>query len=347
MRSDTIEVMKGIGIILVVLYHSMVRNIPTITVNWDNGLFNIIASFFMMMFMMISGYLVYGKVGNFKWTLSKLIKFLIPTLVFMILYWIFSDKDIVLPFGRYLLLNISYGFQSSPLWYIWCLMLCYIIAHLVENARLKIKLPFEYQFGLLLMVILALPVYSFGFNFVKWYGIFFFIGYMFKHSIEMDKGKIFKFMKLASYSSLILFPLSIYLTNWMIPYQDMKYGYNGYTIIANSIQGGRTDLVLVMFGMAILGTLFINSIARLIKGKLAKPLIYLGRVSLPIYLIHIFFVGIVHNYILATLISISIPIILYEFLKRYKWCNFILFGGTDIPITLSDKLGGWYAKAQE
>ena len=56
----------------------------------------------------------------------------------------------------------------------------------------------------------------------------------------------------------------------------------------------------------------------------------LASTTLGIYLLHIMFVGIVSNYWLAALIALAISIASYEILKRIKYANRWLFGGTPL-----------------
>ena len=342
-RNSILDVTKGLGILLVVLSHALSKS-GMDTTPFRNGLFNIITSFFMLMFFMISGYLTYGKVSQQGWLKEHMSKWILPLLSFTIIYWVFGNllPDWVqfysgfyeMSFWDYISIVLTSGFNGIVTWYLWTLIICYGFAWVLEQGRMKLKIPFIIQVIALVVVINIMPVLLFGFFVFKWYGVFFLIGYTLHH---------FSIDKRLAYISLVAFPLMVYLTNWMIPYQDSQWGCYGLAKIIPAIMNGRASLVGLMFLMAILGSAFVYSIAMLIRWRpLVRLLTYLGSISIGIYLIHVMFVGITNNYWLSTVLATIISVVLYELLKRIKFANYILFGG-DIPIKLKT-LGGWYGK---
>jgi fucose 4-O-acetylase-like acetyltransferase len=345
-RNPTLDIMKGIGILLVVLSHALSKKWMDVTISYDNGLFNVISSFFMLMFFVISGYLTYGKVSRQGWLKEHISKWILPLLSFAVIYWVFAYflPNLIqfyvgfyeVSFWDYISTVLTSGFNGIITWYLWALILCYIFAWILEQGRLKLKLPLVIQSFIMIVVINIIPITLFGFFVFKWYGIFFIIGYTLHH---------YSINKKLAYISLVAFPLMIYLTNWMIPYQDSQWGCYGLTKVIPAIMNGHALLVGLMFLMAVLGTAFVYSIAMLIKWKpLAKLLTYLGSISIGIYLIHIMFVGITKNYWISTILATIISVALYEILKRIKFTNYILFGGTPIKF---NKLGGWYEKKEQ
>lgn len=335
-RNYTIDIMKGIGITLVVLYHAIDRNIPDAL---SNGLFTTIASFFMQLFMIVSGYLVYQKVGDNQWVKSHITRWFLPLAIFTLIYWlvahyfgtqlhyfaIYSDN-----IGQYLVGTLVSGFGGLVIWYLWCLILCYMATWLLERMTHKYsKIPFTLQWIGLIIFINILPVDAFGIYTFKWYGSFFIIGYAIHHYFTIYNNIITKILHKLSYLSLILFPLCIYLTNWMIHFQDNDYGTIGVASILPAVTHGNGLLILLMIFMALLGTCFVYSISRLFNHKYIRTIfVYLGEVSIGVYLFHVMFVGLVHSYWLSSLIAIAISLILYEFLHRIKITNRILFGNT-------------------
>jgi fucose 4-O-acetylase-like acetyltransferase len=124
--------MKGIGILLVVLSHSIVKHDPTIVPTFSNGLFNVISSFFMPMFFAVSGYLVYNKVGNLEWVKKHTIKWLLPIAIFTLFYWVYNQyfPNIMYFFGldkldfvTYTMRMIAYGFGGSVIWFLWAFII--------------------------------------------------------------------------------------------------------------------------------------------------------------------------------------------------------------------------------
>ncbi|MDD4876901.1 MAG: acyltransferase family protein [Dehalococcoidales bacterium] len=345
MRNQTIDIVKGMGIILVVLAHAIGKNSTDALLYYDYGLFNVISSFFMPMFMIISGYLVYGKIGDWVWVKKHTTKWFIPLVIFTVIYWLAGNfvPDIMDFFSLYGIGFIAYiyhiiisGFSGLVLWCLWTIILCYPITYLLERSRIKIKIPLIFITVLFAVVINFIPITMFGFFTVKWYGLFFLLGYTLHH--YKLNGKL-------AYVSLVVFPLCSYLFNWMIPYQNQEYGCFGLASIVPAINNGYGGLVAIMGLMALSGSAFVYSLARLIRWQPVMNLFsYLGSISIGVYLIHIVFVGIASNYWLAALLATIISVGLYEVLKRSPYVNFLLFGG-DIPIRLKT-LGGWYDKAK-
>lgn len=256
MRSYTIDAMKLAGILLVVVYHAIDRSNPIIT--YSNGLFNMIASFFMLMFIGISGYLAYNKVGDWKWTRQRSVKWLAVTIVFMFVYygWSYIYPSVITvrasSFGEYLKVMLTTGFSGLVTWYLWCLILCYLVGYGVEQIRLQNKrvpvVAILLVIGVLLNVLLLTD--SFGFLALKWYGLAFLAGYGIRHYRETRAMNI---IGRTSYACLVLFPLAGFLTHWMVPYQSIDYGTFGFGFIYSGIKSGNIDKILLMMAMGLLG----------------------------------------------------------------------------------------------
>lgn len=334
MRNATIDGMKGVGIILVVVYHAVSVNVPGARELFTNGLYNVIASFFMQLFMVVSGYLAYGKLSNKEWVTSRVIRCAVPTLVFTIIFWFFTRAFHVetydLPLLEYLLFTFVVGYNGLVVWYLWTLMFCYLVGYVLE--LLPKKVPMVGWFLLAFAVMNLLPLNLLGFGFLKWYGIFFFMGYLIKSGEKYN-------LKFLPYLSLLLFPFYVYMTDWMKPYQNLTYGMTGYVNLIGALAHGELELAGVTFIMAVMGVCFVYSLVSLVKWQpLVFTLAYIGRASIGVFLLHYFFVGVFHNVIISTLFSLCVSLALYEGLKRIKVTNLVLFGGTDIPMRLSEKI---------
>lgn len=199
-------------------------------------------------------------------------------------------------------------------------MLCYLLAHLVERVKINRLLAI----GIVFFAVNLIPTDLFGLLYLKWYSLFFFAGYLMNHY----KEKLRKLNKLI-YISLILFPLIGYLTNWMIDYQNIDYGYIGTAAIIPGIINGQFALIAVMILMALLGSGFVYSLVKLNRLKwLDKGMAYLGKRSVGIYLLHVLFVGITQNVVLSSITALAISLTLYELLSRIKITNKYLFGAS-------------------
>ena len=335
MRNATIDGMKGVGIILVVIYHAISVNVPGARETFSNGLYNVIAAFFMQLFMVVSGYLAAGKAQDRQWLTARAIKCLVPALVFTVIFWVvsrFYPAVIVtydLPLHLYLGFNLLIGFNGLVVWYLWTLMLCYGLAYGLEHLTKKI--PFLVLTIGALLALNLIPVDFMGLGFLRWYGVFFFIGYLLgKYDLSEYKNAV--------YPALAIFPVHAYLYDWMKPYESVTYGMTGYTNLFNALTHGQFSLVSAMVIMAIGGVCFVYALVRVFNriGIAQKTLAYLGQSSIGVFLLHYFFVGIFHNVIVSVIFSLGISLALYEGLKRVKVMNFVLFGGTDIPVRLGE-----------
>lgn len=328
-RNRTLDIMKGIGIILVVLYHAMGASDKSMLEVYHNGLYNMIASVFMLMFFVISGYLVYGKIGEWGWTWRHIVKWLPAIIIFGAVYWAWSFyvlNRLHFPYGEPLNVYAEYvlmsGFAGVILWYLWAMLLCYLVTYLIEKARISAN---NKLVGLIIIgVIIVINLFPFdglGIVNLKWYGIFFFIGYAIRHY----KGWLGKFNKL-SYACLILFPLVGWLLGWLQPFET-ELAHLGLAFPVLTIINGDYALLGVTFLMALLGTGFVYSLAKIKVRYLSNALAYIGASSIGIYLLHILFVSLSSNYLISFVIALVLGLGLYEILKRIKITNKLLFGG--------------------
>jgi hypothetical protein len=224
--------------------------------------------------------------------------------------------DMIHLYGLYDLSLLEYlyrvtftGFGSLILWYLWCLCLCYMVAWCLERLR-GIGMGFTVLWIGVIIVLNLIPIDLFGVFTLKWYGIFFIIGYALHYYNEKYYMKWFKRVALLS---LAAFPLCAYLFNWMIPYQDADYGTIGLGALTPALLAGEYKLMGVMVLMALLGTGFVYSAAKVIR---LKPLAYLGTASIGVYLLHIMFVGLFDNYWVSALVALVISLALYEVGRR-------------------------------
>lgn len=316
-RNNVIDIMKGLCILAVVNQHALTEKfldtIATVKV------FNVTTSFNMMVFMLVAGYFSYGRVGNGQWALSKSIRWIIPILISLPLYWYFRYND--QPFGTWMANSIVEGFTGMILWFLWCLSLCYPVGYILE----KIKLPFTIKIVALILFLAFIPVYPLGIKYLKWYGLFYFIGYGLKYYLTKYQSR---WIRMSVYSSVVIFPILIYFTNGMTSYNNIDYGYLGFTIIDKAVFNGYGYLVGIMFGVAVFGVMFTYSMAKLLdKMKyLNKVLAYIGNASAGILLIHYFFIQTVNIYPLSAFAAVVISLILYELLHRVKILDALLFG---------------------
>lgn len=351
MRYKTVEIMKGLSITGIVLLHAVF-----IELGVNNSLSNMLRLVAIKTLLFLSGFVIYGKVTKPGWVLEKIVRRIPMLFVFTFIYWLFGSNvvgtdgigkfDVSL--GAFYLYNIAIGFGGLVLWYIWTLILCYIVIYAFEKYSPKIKMPYLVKFWILVILINLIPFDSFGIGYLRWYGLFMFGGYAMRYVRENYKNYEFYFYKIVPFS-LIIFPVFAYYF-WNVISYSGQWINSGYVNIVKSIGSGEWNYAIIYAVLAILGVAFIYTVSKLISRVkyLDKFVILLGSATIGILLIHkmILEMKLVSNYWLSAIIALSISLILYYALKRNNILNYVLFGGTDIPVKLSTKLGGWYAKIQ-
>jgi hypothetical protein len=306
--------------------------------------------------LVLSGYVVYGKINKNGWLLEKIVRRVPILTIYPILYWIYysnvagidgGDK-LDVPLFTWMNYNMATGFIGLVLWYVWLLILCYCVLWLFEKYSPKIKLPYLLKFGLFVFGIIWIPYDYFGVGFLRWYGLFLFLGYALKYIVD-NYPKLIKTGSKLVYVCLLLFPMSVYIERGVINYQGLWVG-GGYINILNALQAGEIKYVFVYLFATITGIGFFYLLAKHLSRikYISSILIYIGGATIGILLIHkpLLVLTLFHNIYLDSLFALLVSMGIYIILKRVNILNYLLFGGTKIPITLSNKLGGWYEKAQ-
>lgn len=232
MRNQTIDIIKGIAIYLVVFGHS----IQNFTVNfYDNVVFQFIYSFHMPLFMLISGYLF---AFSFKKKMPKeIIITKIKTLLLPISTYAFITlirKDISHEFE----LNLTgqvYGFIWSffhSLWFLWAVLYASIIVVLVKsffNDRI-----------LVYIVVLLLTFFVPNVLQIHWWNYllpFYIIGYLSNDYNVVDKVK-------NGLSLIFGISLVIYIVLFQFFSKDSYIYTSGFCIISKNFP----DQVIKMLG---------------------------------------------------------------------------------------------------
>lgn len=194
-RLNWIDVLKGIGIILVVLGHNLDKSML---------LFKIIYSFHMPLFFLISGFLFNGcYIVNWKSLLflvkNKYRRLLRPYIYFGILTIlpcaIFKEGNIFylreLFFGnRHFIATLEF---NTPIWFLPCLFVVFLLSSffniIIKNRY--VLMGFIILFSLLGFRTLDNPFLPFTADSAAYYLLFFSIGFLFK---GVDPQKIFKWI---------------------------------------------------------------------------------------------------------------------------------------------------------
>lgn len=345
MRNKTIETMKAISIMGIVLLHAIFIHYGYNT-EWST----ILRLVCIETLLVLSGYVIYGKVIQKGWLLEKIVRRLPLLLIWTLLYFLFytfvtgvdGGEKITANFGNYLVYNIISGFDGLVLWYVWQIVICTIVLYWFEKIAQKIKIPYLLALVILIIAVVFIPLDILGIRYMKWYGLFMFIGYGLHYVVD----KISK-IKWAVYISLVALPILVFLTfkdiNWSGDWVN-----SGYINVYQAVVNNDSLTLLLYIGVSLLGVAFIYSIATIINKIWSKPFVLIGSYTLGILLLHKWFLElkVIDNIWVATLISFIFALGISLMLKRVKILDYLLFGGSDIPNKLSEKLEVWHGKTQ-
>ncbi len=145
-RNHILDVMKGLGIVGVVVGHS-IAVVPTAAQSeLAVRIQNMCGSFRMPLFFIVSGYLMYLtlKGSRLTWIKNKAFYLLVPHFVFNVIYYFLSkwrlppmpDYMNTISFGRYLYLSVFY---DDGEWFLWSLFLVFCFMLIVDYAGRRLK----------------------------------------------------------------------------------------------------------------------------------------------------------------------------------------------------------------
>lgn len=313
-RNISIDIAKGIGIILVVLGHT----------KGPKELINFIYCFHMPLFFFISGYLFnFDKWSNrfsefIKTRINRLIiPYFVMSLCFFYPFWFVlgrkfgEGKDLnIVPIKDFI--GIFYGSAvdhymdfNTPLWFLLCLFISEIIFFFILK---KFKKSVYRIFSVIVISLMGYYISKYyalpwSFDVAMVVQLFFFTGYYMKK----------KNVVLTSFSGIISLIIFVYIVN---QFGRVDTATRGYGSILAYYMGG------------ISGTLFTLWISQLISnvGVLAKKISFFGMQSMSVFMWHnlgfkvasiifVYIIGMdlkdahVNHYFIYTLISIAFTLI--------------------------------------
>lgn len=333
-RNEKIDVLKGIAILLVVFAHFIQfgsgQDFFANKLFFDNVIFKTIYSFHMPLFMIISGYLFgYSVAKNNFWTniINKVKKNLIPIITWSLIPIIVNllTYDTI---NMYIFVKVVGAGILYNLWFLWAVLLCSIIVLLCN----KIFNDNKIIYGVLFILSLFIPNFLNSNLYVFMFPYFVF-GYLYNKYNKNQNNN--------SYNIILL--LSGVLFVVLLKYYNYdSYIYNTGTYILNDLWHQLSiDLYRYLIGFC--GSTFIITLVirtiKIIPNKVKKLLIMIGEKSFIIYIVTDYlFAYIVPkityslngvNYtlcILGTTVLITVAIIIYKILKKFKITSILLLG---------------------
>ncbi len=321
-RNDSLDIAKGIGIILVVLGHTMSpvmegHNI----IEW---LYSVIYTFHMPLFFFISGYvatkLVTQTTQKTELLKQRVIRLMIPYLTWAVIY--LPMKTVMAQHVRF---NDEYKWYSlflgnnpdGQLWFLYVLFVLSVFMILFVTKKNLIFFTFVFVTGSFLS---ALIPFSIGFTsitltFSLYQAGFFFLGTMISTKFDYDK--------ITKNTLVFILSLIVLITYSVILWFNKDEVWYLRTIVA---------------ACAIYVFLYLSNLLN--KTKIRKPIMYIGTKSMEIYILHgpILVLGRIilpklisdtNIYIVVlTIVSIALSVIGALIINKIGFAKLLLFGTT-------------------
>ena len=275
-RNRTIDVLKGLAIILVVYGHIIQRSMVVGGADFFlNPVFKIIYTFHMPLFVLISGYLIAASLK--RRSIRDTFKIRVKSLFIPFVIWSLLDmlvNDIINLSGE---LNVfEYLVLKPSVWFLFTLFAASVLV--LASARLQKK------FGLAIFVVIYLLILVIPFNeyaalyYIKWFYLFYVAGYLIH---EYGSGWIARFNNTATFVT-VFFVFLVLLPFWTR--NDYIYVNKMYFLSSDYVlEISRYSYVYLIGFVGIVLAFFIG--AHLSKTKAVTLLENIGIYSLDIYLL--------------------------------------------------------------
>lgn len=313
-----IDALRGFLILTVILGHALQHGDYNHNIAW-----NVIYSFHMAAFFVISGYANYWSAMNAKTLLRRAEQLLIPFLAWTVLVAFRS--------GDFLNTLADEIFHPKMYWFIFALFFISALFISIKQlaGRLRISDFFCMIGGWLILVglMLVANIRYFGFQYIAYYFVFYVLGYYINHcKWTPQPGLIIAF----GAGWLVLAPF------WRMT--EVSPLLSGLTFVPSPML-----IFTYRFVAAALGALFLMFTAPMMfanSNRLSKMFAYLGRESLGIYIIHIFIATYWTSYLarqlgtdtsglfifLDFLVKLVVSILGVELIKRIPYIRYLLLG---------------------
>lgn len=324
-RDGLFDCIKGGLILLVVLGHSIVYSFPDeYLTRWD---FKLIYSFHMPFFILVSGYLVEAskKERGWKWLWRRSSRLMLPYCT-----WSAIAKAFSVAFMQFF--SKSYEGLADVYWFLIVLFLCDITYVLIGFVRKRNYGFVLYSVALFIGIcILGGWIDSFWhiFKLYVLYMPFYFFGVIFfryKEKVErvlLVGAPLFFLMYIIMLGGFDVGEHRALYTFVHLWYPGVTYG--GLVAIATLY-----NRIVLFFGVLVWYLVF-KKVYILADRRDAGRLSFLGKRTMPIYLMHSFFFvacgfsGFV-NVIVGACLGIGGALLIYYIVKRYRGIRILLFG---------------------
>lgn len=314
-HNHTIDFVRGILIILVVIGHVIRNSVPRY----------LIYAFHMPLFLFLVGYLIHNEAGK-GYLLKKSKRFVIPFAAASIFYFIWWSATT--PVNKLSLFARMFLIPPHHLWFLYAAFFHFLFIYgVIVLQQKKKEWPVWPAIVLISVVLFVLskwiPPYSL-FEAKRVFGFFIFTlaGFLYRHKMMFDR------ISTALQNNRILFfvPLLVFLASLLGQYMvdSSTAGFPSLAVMYN-----LSSYLLFGLGNLALG-LFVGLAAEQ-WSKVALPIInHIGQNSLVVYLYHFVVFQILALYAVPSvtiiLVSITVPLLAHRLLKNHPWYQKIVLG---------------------
>lgn len=320
-RNSAMDNLRGVLILLVILGHTLSRLMRAYSARGEDvtllyWMFKFIYSFHMPTFFAISGFFFISQSENSGAVIIQkikklLIKFALPYIIYSIIFWIFKYifRNFTLPqvtIADLLMIPIK---PIDIMWYLYCIFFLLVYVNIIDTFCKNKEVLFCILFTI--AVLYSRNIIWAGLNYPLQYMVYFYLGCIIRKICDGKKH----------INTIIGATLILYIVTWMLE----MFEIGSYTRFYKVVSACCASMCLILF--------FTKYMVQEI------PLInHMGRITMPIYLIHILFTGgvctvmlnITANRIVQVIVGFMIPWLVcfggYEYvIKRIKVFDFIFY----------------------
>ena len=288
-KNPTIDVAKGIAIILVIYGHLIEHSLAPFSQDFfQNPIFKIIYTFHMPLFVFISGYLMFGSLtrNSVKDVFKSRCKSLLVPFVSLAVLVVILTYGLNLAFGKNVTFNIGGDLADQlflkPL--VWFLFSLFAFSSFVCLSFILEKRLGVIAFAVVYLLLILLPFTSdCVLYYVKWFYLFYVAGYFYNRYNIQIKNSVVRTIMLTI--SLVIFTMLVsYWTK-----DDFIYVNKLHFITGHYFEGFLRLIYRYILGF--LGILIAFYLASFMaKTKTALLMGFIGVYSLDIYIIQMFLV---------------------------------------------------------
>lgn len=343
-RSVTIDMLKTLGIILMIVGHCVVFGCGVDNKFGNrNIIHHYIYSFHMPLFALVSGYLFYFSVS--KRTMKEIFKTRVEGIIIPLIAWQFIMNVYRIIFyairdGEWDFLRIirGYSYLYGNMWFLWAMLFCSLMVmllHYVFNDNI-----FAY------LIVLFLTFLPYKQEIVRWMWLFPYFSCAFFFAKYKDSPLAKKVCNIinSNWGFLILFALHVLLVCfWKMDYYIYEYGFDRSFLVSENIPYS-IFCSLYRFVSGVVGTVFyvivFKKLNRFLENKefVLKYSALISKYTLGIYVFSVYFLNefikcmtFLHFNIfivlLESIVITALSVVTFVYVEKNKWLNILLLGG--------------------